>query len=150
MTIQPATAEDLEPLIPLFAAYLVFYAVPRPLPAIRAFLAARLARSDSAIFLARDGAGQVQGFVQLYPLFASLELAPTWLVSDLYVAEPARRQGLGEALMQAARVHGEATGACGLLLETARTNQAAQALYERLGYVRDTLYYSYWLNLAPA
>jgi ribosomal protein S18 acetylase RimI-like enzyme len=34
-----------------------------------------------------------------------------------------------------------------LQLETAKTNLAGQALYERLGYVRDGLYYSYWLAL---
>ena len=49
--------------------------------------------------------------------------------------------------MNAARAHAEATGACGLQLETARDNLAGQALYERLGYVRDEVYYTYWLGL---
>ncbi len=35
-----------------------------------------------------------------------------------------------------------------LLLETARDNYfAAQALYEKLGYVRDEVFYTYWLAL---
>ena len=57
-------------------------------------------------------------------------------------------QGVGEALMNAARAYAEARGACGLQLETAKTNLAGQALYERLGYVRDELYLTYWLSLA--
>ncbi|HLD67405.1 MAG TPA: GNAT family N-acetyltransferase [Pseudomonas sp.] len=148
MSIQVAVVSDLDALSELFAGYLAFYEVPRPLPVIHDFLAARLERGDSVIFLARDSQGRAQGFVQLYPLFASLLLEPAWLLSDLYVAATARRQGVGEALMNAARAHAEATGACGLQLETAKTNLAGQALYERLGYVRDEVYYSYWLSLA--
>jgi ribosomal protein S18 acetylase RimI-like enzyme len=85
--------------------------------------------------------------VQLYPLHASLALRSSWLLSDLYVTPEARRQGVGEALMNAARAHAEASGACGLQLETARDNFAGQALYERLGYVRDADYFTYWLGL---
>lgn len=148
MSIQALVAGDLDEVSELFAGYLAFYEVPRPLPAIREFLAARLERGDSTILLARDNQGRAQGFVQLYPLFSSLLLEPAWLLSDLYVAASARRQGVGEALMNAARAHAEAMGACGLQLETAKTNLAGQALYERLGYVRDEVYFSYWLSLA--
>ena len=49
--------------------------------------------------------------------------------------------------MKAARAHAEASGACGLQLETANTNLAAQRLYERLGYVRDEQFFTYWLSL---
>ncbi|MDF5809147.1 N-acetyltransferase [Pseudomonas aeruginosa] len=87
------------------------------------------------------------GFVQLYPLFASLALRPSWLLSDLYVRPEVRRQGVGEALMNQARGFAESMGACGLQLETAKTNHAGQSLYERLGYVRDEQFYTYWLQL---
>ncbi len=147
MRIQQATPADLDDLTPLFAGYLHFYAVDKPLPALRDFLAGRLSRGDSTIFIARDERGAASGFVQLYPLFSSLALQPAWLVSDLYVNETARRQGVGEALMNAARGHAEASGACGLQLETAKSNLAGQALYERLGYVRDEVFYTYWLGL---
>jgi GNAT superfamily N-acetyltransferase len=97
--------------------------------------------------LARDEQGTPLGFVQLYAFFASLALRPAWLLSDLYVCERVRRQGVGAALMNAARAHAEATGACGLQLETAKSNLPGQALYERLGYVRDEAFYTYWLSL---
>ena len=46
-----------------------------------------------------------------------------------------------------ANTHAEVTGACGLQLETAKSNLPGQALYERLGYVRDGVFYTYWLAL---
>ncbi|MEN0106859.1 MAG: GNAT family N-acetyltransferase [Pseudomonas sp.] len=147
MPVNAVVASDLDELAPLFAGYLEFYQVPRPLEEIREFLAARLQRGESSLFLARDASGTAQGFVQLYPFFSSLALAPAYLLSDLYVSPAARRQGVGEQLMNAARAHAEATGACGLQLETARTNVAGQALYESLGYVKDEVYLTYWLGL---
>ena len=148
MAITAACLADLDELAPLFADYLRFYGIDKPLPAPRAFLAARVTQGDSALFVARDQTGAAQGFVHLYPFFSSLALAPAWLLSDLYVAESARRRGVGEALMNAARAHAEASGACGLQLETAKNNLAGQALYERLGYVRDQVFYTYWLSLS--
>lgn len=147
MAITAARLADLDDLAKLFAGYLRFYGIDKPLSVVRDFLAARLAQGDSALFIARDQAGAALGFVQLYPFFSSLALAPAWLLSDLYVVETARRQGIGEALMNAAREYAEACGACGLQLETAKTNLVGQALYERLGYVRDQVFYTYWLGL---
>ncbi|HBX55062.1 GNAT family N-acetyltransferase [Pseudomonas sp. UBA2684] len=148
MPIHAAGPADLDDLVRLFADYLSFYEVARTPAAIQGFLAARLSAGDSTLFIARDEAGQALGFVQLYGFFSSLALEPAWLLSDLYVSQAARRQGVGEALMNAARAHAEATGACGLQLETAKSNLAGQALYERLGYVRDEVFYTYWLSLA--
>ncbi len=147
MPIATASEADLDDLTPLFAAYLAFYQVAKPLAEVRAFLAARLGRGDSTVFIARDEQGAARGFVQLYPLFSSLALQPAWLLSDLYVDPQARRRGVGKALMNAARGHAEACGARGLQLETGRSNVAGQALYERLGYVRDQAFYTYWLEL---
>jgi ribosomal protein S18 acetylase RimI-like enzyme len=147
MLVVALTPKDLDDLVPLFAGYLEFYQVPKPVAHIAAFLQARLNRGDSQLFIARDAQGTAQGFVQLYPLQASLALASMYVLSDLFVAPQARRQGVGELLMQAAREHAQAAGACGLQLETAKSNLAGQALYARLGYVRDELYYTYWLGL---
>lgn len=148
MSVTAVGVADLDALVPLFAGYLQFYQVPRSATEIHAFLLERLQRGDAQLFIARDEQGMAQGFTQLYPLQSSLALAPSWLLSDLFVLPSARRQGVGEALMNAARAYAEARGACGLQLETAKTNLAGQALYERLGYVRDELYLTYWLSLA--
>jgi ribosomal protein S18 acetylase RimI-like enzyme len=148
MPVHAVTFSDLDDLSALFAGYLEFYQVPRPLAEIRSFLEQRLDRGDSTLFIARDSGGTPLGFTQLYPFLSSLALAPAWLLSDLYVVPAARRQGVGEDLMNAARAHAERTGACGIQLETAKTNLAGQALYERLGYVRDEVFFTYWLSLA--
>lgn len=147
MTVSAASANDLVDLVRLFAGYLRFYQVPRAESDIADFLGERLQRGDAQLFIARDAQGVAQGFVQLYPLFSSLALEPAWLLSDLYVDEASRRAGVGEALMNAARAHAEATGACGLQLETAKSNLAGQRLYERLGYVCDEQFLTYWLAL---
>ncbi|MDG1579815.1 GNAT family N-acetyltransferase [Pseudomonas sp. GOM6] len=147
MSINRAAVADLDALVPLFCGYLTFYQREHDEAEVLRFLAQRLERGESVVYLARDGQGRAQGFVQLYPFFASLQLSPAWLLSDLFVAPAARRQGLAEALMDSARVHAEATGACGLQLETAKDNFAGQALYEKLGYVRDEVFYTYWLAL---
>ena len=148
MSVTAVGVADLDALVPLFAGYLQFYQVPRSATEIHAFLLERLQRGDAQLFIARDEQGMAQGFTQLDPQQSSLSLAPAWLLSDLFVLPSARRQGVGEALMNAARAYAEASGACGLQLETAKTNLAGQALYERLGYVRDELYLTYWLSLA--
>ncbi|MGQ7960633.1 GNAT family N-acetyltransferase [Pseudomonas sp. SP16.1] len=147
MPVSAAVTADLDDLTRLFAGYLRFYQVPKPEAQIAAFLGERLRRGDSQLFIARDGDGRAQGFVQLYPFQSSLALQPAWLLSDLYVEEAARRTGVGAALMNAARAHAQASGACGLQLETAKTNLAGQRLYERLGYVRDEQFLTYWLAL---
>lgn len=103
MPVHAASLADLADLVPLFSAYLDFYEVPAPEEQVRAFLAERLRQGDSTLFLARDAEARALGFVQLYPLFASLALRPSWLLSDLYVRPEARRQGVGEALMNQAR-----------------------------------------------
>lgn len=149
MPIRPVVPADLPQLSELFASYLDFYQVPRPVAEVEAFLAARLERGDSVLFIACSDSGEAQGFVQLYPFFASLHMAPAFLLSDLYVHPDGRRQGLAAQLMNAARAHAVSTGACGLQLETAKDNVAGQALYEKLGYVRDEVFYTYWLSLKP-
>lgn len=53
-----------------------------------------------------------------------------WILSDLFVIPEARRNGVGEALMDRARKLAEDTSADALLLETAIDNFAARRLYE--------------------
>jgi ribosomal protein S18 acetylase RimI-like enzyme len=49
--------------------------------------------------------------------------------------------------MNTARAFALLSGAKGLTLETATDNHVAQRLYESLGYVRDSGYYTYCLDL---
>ena len=146
--VRQADPGDVDAVAPLFDAYRQFYQQPSDPALARAFIAERLARSESVIFLAeRDG--QAVGFVQLYPLFSSTAARPRrlWLLNDLFVSPSARGGGVARALMDRARRLGEETGAAGLELATARTNAPAQRLYESLGWRQDELFLRYELGL---
>ncbi len=140
-----ADASQLDDLVPLFLAYLSFYEKSVAATDARHFLSERLQREQSTIYLAWRGE-QAVGFVQLYPTYSSLSLAPSWILNDLFVIEDARGSGAAEALMAAALGLAKATGAVELSLQTARDNHVAQKLYERLGYRRDDTFLVYSLD----
>ena len=145
-TITRATESDVDALLPLFRGYLRFYHRPDDAAPARAFLEARIRNGESVVFLAHVD-GDAAGFVQLYPAFASTRLQRSWILNDLFVAEAARGRGVSKALMDAARKLGVETGACEMMLQTARTNTVAQSLYSSLGWVRDDDFLVY--NLDP-
>lgn len=149
IVVREATHQDVDTLAPLFDAYRQFYERPSNLSLAREFLAARLERAESVIFLALDGDAAI-GFVQLYPLFSSTSAEPGrwWMLNDLFVVPAARGRGVGRLLMNRARKLAADTDARGLELATARTNVTAQALYESLGYRRDDEFLHYELHLS--
>jgi len=142
-----ASAEHLDAVAALFDGYRGFYGQPSNLEQSRAFIAERMAGNESAIFLVQGQSGEALGFVQLYPTFSSIDAHRTWLLSDLFTTPAARGRGVGRLLMNTARDFAVETGAKGLVLETATDNFTAQGLYESLGWVRDTGYYTYNLDL---
>jgi ribosomal protein S18 acetylase RimI-like enzyme len=142
-----AEHQHLGVLAPLFDAYRVFYEQPSDLTAAHEFLHARLSNLESAVFLALSSEGKGLGFTQLYPSFGSVSLCRLWILYDLFVAPEARRLGVGRALMETAHQFAADSDARIVELSTATNNYQAQALYESLGYVRDTDYYGYALVL---
>ncbi len=144
--VRRATLDDLDALTPLFDAYRSFYGRVSDLPAARAFLAARLELGESVVFLAFAGNEPV-GFTQLYPSFSSVSVARLHVLNDLFVSERGRRGGVGKRLLYAAIEYARGDGAVRLVLSTARTNHAAQALYESTGWKRDDEYLVYELPL---
>lgn len=146
MEIRDAEQKDLEALTRLFDLYRVFYECdPDPVSA-RAFLEERLSHGDSHILCAFDGE-EMLGFTQLYPSFSSSEMKRIWILNDLFVDPDHRRQGVGGALLDAAREFGKTTGATYLSLETQTTNKTAQSVYESKGWERDHEFYTYALDL---
>ncbi len=142
MNIVKADHTHLDVLVELFDAYRQFYDQPSDLARARDFVAARMDRGESVVFLALDGQAGL-GFTQLYPIFSSISAAPMWLLNDLYVAAEARGRGVGAALLERACVHAKETGACQLLLETGKDNPARR-LYERCGWqlVTERVFYT--------
>jgi len=145
MRVKRAGPGDLDAVAPLFDAYRQFYG-QRPDPAAaRAFLAERLSRDESVIFVAVAPDGEALGFTQLYPSFSSVSLRRLWILNDLFVGPGVRRGGVGRRLLERAREWAVETEAKGLILATAVTNTAAQALYESCGWRRDDEFRHYYL-----
>ncbi len=145
LVVRPASAPDLETLVPLFDGYRQFYGQVPDLDLARSFLHQRLASLDTVIFLA-ELAGEAVGFTHLFPIFSSTRCQRLWLLNDLFVAPDARRHGTARALLRWAEDYARSTGACGLELATAHTNTPAQRLYESLGWRLDTTFRHYELT----
>ncbi|MEO1075474.1 MAG: GNAT family N-acetyltransferase [Bacteroidota bacterium] len=147
-SICQASVADLDDLARLFDAYRQFYRQDTNLDGARRFLQARVEAVESVILIARGAEeGEAVGFTQLYPFFSSVRMQRLWVLNDLFVAASARRKGIARALMEAAHTFAAETGAAGVQLSTERTNHAAQALYDELGYVRDDDFWTYEFSL---
>ena len=134
MHIHQATSVDIDDLTLLFDAYRQFYGqAPAPMAAA-AFIAERLAKSESVIFLARGETGEAIGFAQLYPAFSSVAMKRMWYLNDLFVAASARQQGVARALLKQVATFARGTDALTVKLATAVSNLPAKALYKSEGY----------------
>jgi GNAT superfamily N-acetyltransferase len=146
VAVRQATVADLDLIVPLFVAYRQFYGLRSEPERARQFLVERFGHNQSVLFLAFADAAAI-GFTQLYPSFSSGAMARIFILNDLFVSPGARRRGAGRALLQAAAEYGRRVGAIRLVLSTELTNTTAQALYEKAGWKRDTVFCVYQLPL---
>ncbi|HLW37917.1 MAG TPA: GNAT family N-acetyltransferase [Candidatus Eremiobacteraceae bacterium] len=148
-SIAPATPADVDAIAPLFDAYRQFYKQATDLPKARAFLRERLRQGESHVFVARELSPDRApiAFMQLYPLFSSTQMRRAWVLNDLFVTPVWRRRGVARALLLKARDFARDSNAAELFLETAKDNEAAQGLYEELGWEREAVFVKYNLNL---
>lgn len=146
IAVRQATIFDLDLVIPLFDAYRQFYRQPSDPGLARRFLLERFQHNESIIFLAVEQGGSAVGFTQLFPSFSSASAARILILNDLFVVAGARRKSVGSLLLGAAARFGKEAGVVRLTLSTEVTNEAAQALYEKEGWVRQNEFYTY--NLA--
>jgi ribosomal protein S18 acetylase RimI-like enzyme len=131
----------------LFTAYLAFYGIQHKAADIEHFLNNRIALKDSKIYLAMTGQEEAAGFIQLFPSFSSLMLKRFWVLNDLFVAPECRKQGAARALIYAAKQLCKDTNACGMMLDTQKSNTMAQRLYTRCGFTKNTSSnYYYWFT----
>jgi ribosomal protein S18 acetylase RimI-like enzyme len=149
LRITQANENHLQELVPLFDAYRQFYLEPPDPEGARLFLSERLDRNESVILLGTQD-GHPLGFVQLYPSFTSTKMRRLWILNDLFVSPAARMRGVGQALLREARQYASKTDAEGLTLETWRTNVKAQRLYEKMGWKRDDMFYTYSIQTQTA
>ena len=141
--IRRATIEDLSQLAQLFDAYRQFYEQAPDVALANTFIANRINKQESAIFVAENTEKQLIGFCQIYPSFCSVMAAKIGVLYDLFVDSTARKTGAGRALMLAAHDYAAKNDMARLDLSTAKDNFKAQALYKSLGWVRDDVFYTY-------
>lgn len=145
--VRAASFADIDELARLFDEYRMFYEQSSDLQLARSFLGERIENGESKIFVAINDDGTCCGFTQLFPSFSSVSARRVWILNDLYVEKAARQQGVGRQLMNKAKEFALKTASKGIQLETAIDNTSAQALYESLGYEKNTEFFGYSLTL---
>jgi ribosomal protein S18 acetylase RimI-like enzyme len=101
------------------------------------FLGTQLRADDAAVFVAEhDGAVIGYVYVGLEPQSWKELREAAGFIHDVAVFEHSRRMGVAKALVDAATAWLRARGAPRVLLWTAQQNEAAQRLFEGLGFRR--------------
>ncbi|WP_100076978.1 GNAT family N-acetyltransferase [Chryseobacterium camelliae] len=141
-----ATLQDIGQLSELFDQYRIFYHKTSDVPAAEQFLTERIENGDSKIFVA-EIEERLVGFVQLYPLFSSTRMKRYWLLNDLFVNESYRGKGFSKELIEQAKEIAQSTDACGILLETGKSNDIGNKLYPSCGFeLYDEVNFYEWTN----
>ncbi|WP_196887597.1 GNAT family N-acetyltransferase [Aureivirga sp. CE67] len=135
MNYRNVESYDLEKITDLFDAYRVFYRKESDKESAKNFLEERINQKDSEIFVAENQEGNLVGFVQLYPIFSSTRMQKLWLLNDLFVNPEFRGKGISKGLIETSKELAKDSGACGLLLETEKSNIIGNSLYPRTGFV---------------
>ncbi len=138
MTYRKATSNDVEHLSELFNAYRMFYRKASAIQSAKTFLEERISNKDSEIFVAQNTTNKLVGFVQLYPLFSSTRMKKLWLLNDLFVHPEFRGNGISIGLIQKAKDLVLESNACGMYLETEKSNLIGNHLYPKTGFELNT------------
>ncbi|MDH3752575.1 MAG: GNAT family N-acetyltransferase [Acidimicrobiia bacterium] len=137
--IEAATVADDE-LVAAFERLIPQLSSSNPPPS-RDVLAEIIASDASVLLVARDG-GRIVGSLTLV-LFRIPTGMRAW-IEDVVVDTAARGRGVGRALNEAAVAMADAAGATTVDLTSRPSREAANRLYQRLGFVRrDTNVYRY-------
>jgi ribosomal protein S18 acetylase RimI-like enzyme len=140
--VEEVTAVD-EELVAAFARLVPQLSSSSPPPGERE-LAAIITSRATVLFVARDE-GEIVGSLTL-----ALFRIPTGLrawIEDVVVDERARGKGVGEALNRTALEHAGRAGATTVDLTSRPSREAANRLYQRLGFTRrDTNVYRFSLE----
>ena len=149
MKSRKATKLDIKDLSKLFDKYRIFYENKTDVETAEKFLNQRLQNGESEIFVAENEESKIVGFIQLYPIFSSTRMQKLWLLNDLFVDENYRGKGVSVLLINQSKKLCKQTEACGLILETAKTNEIGNHLYHKTVFTLDIEhnYYSWDIDL---
>jgi GNAT superfamily N-acetyltransferase len=133
--VRAANVDEAEAIVPL---YEWLFAPPGSKPDAwderRAEVALRQAieSHDSVVLVAEDG-GELIGFITGYQDLHSVRFGYRAWVEDFAVAPERRSQGVGKALLDAAKAWAQERGATHLELDSALARTDAHRFYEREG-----------------
>jgi GNAT superfamily N-acetyltransferase len=151
LAIRAVEHTDLDELLPLMRGYCDFYEVAPPDEDLLAMSRALIAdpEREGLQLIARPASGEAVGFATVFWTWSTLSAARIGVMYDLFVAEPARGQGVADALIAACAERCREHGAASLEWTTARDNRRAQAVYDRVGATRDDRWLDYSLEVSP-
>ena len=138
MKVREAKLSDLKNLSVLFNSYRMFYGKKFDLEVAEEFLRSRIEKKDSKIFVC-DFNNELSGFVQLYPLFSSTRVSKYWLLNDLYVDVNKRGKCFSKFLIERSKELVIESKACGMMLETEKSNDIGNKLYPSTGFKKNEL-----------
>ncbi|MFI0742342.1 GNAT family N-acetyltransferase [Streptomyces sp. NPDC021100] len=133
MRIDQATEHDAEAIARLIGEIEAYYGGPDS-PADPAEIRERLfgRRPVATVLLARDG-DRVLGMASFSLLWPAASADASLYLKELFVREPARRQGVATALMEHVRDAASAAGCARVEWTADRDNPTAAAFYTALG-----------------
>jgi GNAT superfamily N-acetyltransferase len=139
MEIHTVWEGDLAELLPLMRAYCDFYRVDPADEDLLAMARALIAdpEGEGVQILARADDGRAVGFATVFWSWTTLSASRIGVMNDLFVDPTARGRGVAEALIAGCIERCRARGARSLGWQTAKDNRRAQAVYERVGAVRE-------------
>jgi GNAT superfamily N-acetyltransferase len=143
MKIDLVTEAHLDELLPLMRGYCTFYEVEPPDADLLALSRALIADHslEGLQLIARDDDGTAVGFATIFWTWSTSSAARIGTMNDLYVDPAGRGGGYAEALIKECVERCRRRGAVRLEWQTAPDNKRAQAVYDRVGGVREE-----WLN----
>ena len=145
MRIREAEISDINQLSKLFDSYRMFYGNESDIDISKKFLENRLSNKDSKVFICEVN-NILTGFVQLYPLFSSTRVSKYWLLNDLFVGSEYRGKGYSKQLIDKAKELVKESNACGMMLETEKSNKIGNNLYLKTGFkINDLSNFYEWV-----
>jgi GNAT superfamily N-acetyltransferase len=139
MRIVTVTEADLEELLPLVRGYCDFYEVAPSDAALLTLSRSLIANPDleGVQLLARTAAGRAAGFATVYWSWSTASGSRLAVMNDLFVHPDHRGTGVAEALIKACRDRARRRGATQLVWQTAKDNDRAKSVYDRVGGHRE-------------
>lgn len=130
-----ADTRDLSPLYELMVQYIVvFYKQPEPDETeLKQLITHLLNNPASGVQFVAEKDGKLIGFATLYFTFSTLQVKRAAILNDLFVLESSRGEKAGQELFTTCLTHIREQKFAYMTWETAKDNQIAQRLYNKMG-----------------